>query len=1329
LPLPRTSHRLFERTWRSTCPIRPRHSALRRWSGLAALAALCALIVGYAFVTDSNRVRQQAEAYLSRLVGGQAHVQSATLSLFEGLRLEGVTIRTPDQAEGANSPDAVLFTARSLSIDYNPLFLLLGRISATSIIAVDPHVRLTEDVQSGTWNIQRLRRLREPEPRTPTRFVPPEELPEIFLRNAQIEYGRLVEGVVVSRGSVGIEAQLRPAISAHHDPSAGDSGAYRFSVQTRGLSAEGEASPRATGVINLHEGNVQARLHDVDFFALADLLPRGWSEWWRQHEISGRLDVPEIRLNWNQLVTITAPDGTQERVPHFRAVVELDQAQIQGVPEEWLPAEEIAARREIAAAIEAALPRVTSPIARSALSQLEEQARLRPLRLRDVSGSFVFTHTGLRVNGLVGDFEGNRLRVDGIVNGYSPDAALSLVVQNADDAIALPPDVDYVGSLPRQVREIYQRFLPMGHCRLRLELHRPAAMAEGKPARPIVTGYVDVLDGTFTLDRFPYPVRNARGRLLLRYDRQTQLDQLVIENLRGIGLADGPNSRAQITVDGTVGPLTSYAGFDITVAGTDVSNEPELVAALPEAARQTIANFDPANHGRGAGNNGAAPPALSFAGDFRAHVMRPPGPRQRWVYRVDLDLRRMNGAFVAFPYPLMDATGRVSVFPDHVEIVDARTSRSITDSAGDARPPAEVRFGGRVDWGRRPGDPEQIARRPIRVDLEVTGRNVPTDEALLRALPEEALQQIAAYGLGGVADITARVFSDKQDKLSWDVNLDMSDGRFWPETGTFNLSDLHGQLRLLPGRVEMTNLTGRRGEGTVVIDGSVELTRTGIADARIAATNVMLDAAIYDLLPPAAKEAWNWLRPSGATDAQIIYRGPTALFMSGEEPSLGPELPEPEYEVILRPRGAGALPRAFPYALQNVEGMIRILPRRVELENLTADHVIGQDQAVAKLSLSGTGDLGEGENGVDLWQLQPRLLDVPIDQALLTAIPQGLRETLESLKAAGTVSADFERLAITVHPGTGPAELEPPIVATTRSALADSNLDVDFAVRLTTSDLSLDAGAPLSQVQGALSLNGKYELGKLEELAGAFVAQRFAMHGRAGSELRGTIASPRQSDTLTIGQLEAQIAGGQLAGTVTLAFSDEPEIPAKYFVEVTIREADVRKLIGEQPGRAADFAGRLTARLDLEGTFGEPATRRGRGEVVVEGQKLYDLPLVLGLLQVTTLALPLSEPFREATAAFNIDGPKVIFDHIALRASDMTMTGQGLLDFDTQQVDLSFTTSSAGWAAIPLVGDLMGVARNELLRIHVRGTLKSPEVSGSTLPTITSTIDEVFRRD
>ncbi len=1288
------------------------------------------MIVGYALVTDAERVRLQAEDYLTRLVGGPAQVQAASLSLFEGLRLEGVTIRVPHDARApANGApgDDIIFTARSVQIDYNPMDLLLGRISAERVVAVDPHVRLTEDLDNGAWNFQRLQRVRRDE--SDGRFTPPEELPEILLRNAQVDYARQAGGEVTPRGSVGIEAQLRPVAQGDQT----DSGAYRFAVQTRGLSRSAtDVGPRASGTIDLHGGNLEARLEDVDFAALLDILPRAAAEWSRQHGIMGRLQVPSISLDWENMVTIVGPDGTSERVPRFRAVMRLDDAQMRGLPEEWLPAEEVQIRRQITSFLRDFAPRVEDEKLRRGLLAMAERGELRPLEFRDVGGSFVFTDAGLLVNGLVGEFEGNRLRVDGIVDGYSPDAAISLVVQNAGEALTLGPDLPYVNSLPRQVREIYERFLPMGRCRLRLELHRPAPV-DGRPVRPIITGVVDVLDGTFTLDRFPYPVRNASGRLLLRYDRVTQQDQLVIEDLQGTGLAGGPNQNSRLTVNGVVGPLTSVAGFDITVAGTDVSNEPLLIAALPEPARETIARFDPANHGRGAGLDGPAPPAMSFGGDFIAHVRRPPGPRQRWDFRVDLHLKDVNGAFEGFPYPLVNARGQVSVRRDHVEIIGADMTRPVP-ARGDTQDPAlatgDIHFRGRVDWGDRPGDsPDQD--QPLRVDLTVSGRNLPTDAALLGALPPESVQQLAALGVGGFADVSARVFTDEADDLAWDVTLDVTDGRFWPETGTFSLSDAAGRVRVLPDRIELTNLTGRRGEGNVTVNGSIELGESGITDARILAENVVLDSAIYDLLPPAARDAWDWLRPSGATDAQISYRGLTsALLNEQRDPSPIDALVvlEPQYEVILRPKGAQALPQAFPYPLQNVYGTMRIIPGRIEIQGLTADHALAEGQPPAKLELTGFGDLGAGKDGGDVWQLKPRLIDAPLDDALLLALPDGLAETLVSLKASGTVTAAFDLLRVQTRPPPvdPPEELGPDGAI---NPVPESLVDVDFEVKVATHAAAADVGVPLSDVRGTIHLLGAYQRGELREVSGSFHGEQFAVRGRSGTELRGTFAMPALTRLLSIDDLSAQVAGGQLGGSVHLRFGESDEDPTHYAVQMAVREADVRRLVGEKPGAAADFSGRMTARLDVEGTFGDPASRRGRGEVIVEGQKLYDLPLVLGLLQVTNLALPIAEPFREATASFTLDGQRVVFDQIALRAADMQMNGQGTLDFASQKVDLSFTTSNHGWARIPLVGDLVGIARNELLRIHVRGTLKSPEVSGRTLPTITSTIDEVFRRD
>src|SRR3954468_11784744 len=134
-----TPEGLFDRTWRPGHPFSPRVSRVRRWSMTLVFVLLCAIIGGYLFITDSARVKGMAEQYLTTLLGGPVKVGSATLSIFEGLRLDNVRLYS-DTAE-----QLPLFRAEPFLIQYNPRELLRGRIEATRIVSVDPRVHLIED--------------------------------------------------------------------------------------------------------------------------------------------------------------------------------------------------------------------------------------------------------------------------------------------------------------------------------------------------------------------------------------------------------------------------------------------------------------------------------------------------------------------------------------------------------------------------------------------------------------------------------------------------------------------------------------------------------------------------------------------------------------------------------------------------------------------------------------------------------------------------------------------------------------------------------------------------------------------------------------------------------------------------------------------------------------------------------------------------------------------------------------------------------------------------------------------------------------------------------
>ena len=93
-----------------------------------------------------------AGSYLSDLLGGDVEIGQASLSIFEGLRLDNVTLRI----DKSNRADSTIFHADTFLIRYNPYELLAGRLAATQIVAIEPKVMLVEDPESNQWNYQRM---------------------------------------------------------------------------------------------------------------------------------------------------------------------------------------------------------------------------------------------------------------------------------------------------------------------------------------------------------------------------------------------------------------------------------------------------------------------------------------------------------------------------------------------------------------------------------------------------------------------------------------------------------------------------------------------------------------------------------------------------------------------------------------------------------------------------------------------------------------------------------------------------------------------------------------------------------------------------------------------------------------------------------------------------------------------------------------------------------------------------------------------------------------------------------------------------------------------
>lgn len=891
----------------------------RLWRTLlsaAALLTLLGLIAGYLYVTDASRVRAAAEQMLERLTGGRVSIRGASLTLFEGLRLDGVEIRADD------APDGLLFSARTVVVEYRLRSVLTGAFRPKRVVAVAPTLLLAQDAVAGRWNFDRLRpRERSPAGRDAPDAARDADLPLVSIRAGRLVHARTRDGQLTEVGSLGFEGWLSAEAST-----------YRFAFAAT-PSGQG-TGPRVEGAFDPATRALRATLDGLRVTSEVDsLLPEGIARWWREHELSGEIERAE--LEWRL---------GAEPVPQVQ--VALRDVTFSFPPATWLSQRELRAAEDMRRAL--GLIAATAAPPPRLLDTMHRAARPVPLRLEGVSGRLRFDADGaIHIDGLRGQVEGNAIELGGRIDGLRADAPMRLRLTSAGDLV-LPAQPAYIATLPHAVQEVYHRLQPRGRLRLDLQVRRLAA---GHPAR--VDGVLDILDGQFTFDRFPYPIRSATGQIVIAADPETGRQSIELRDLVGRGLADGPNAEARVRLAGSIAPLGPEAGVTLDVVAPGVHSEPPLVAAMPSAVRAALAMFDPEGLGL----------LPTFTGDFSVHIVRPVGLDQEWTVLTDIDVRDASGRLRTFPYPLEGVRGRVLIRPGHVDLVGLSMRRGATS----------VGMDGRI------GFDEQAAS--TRLDLRVADGAI--DETLIAAMPEFQGRWLRELGLAGRFDLEG-AFVDGEVGLDYALRIALRGAAMLGPATDPLARDLTAALELRHDGLRVERLDARCGGGSLSLRGDASWGADPRLRLEAGVRGIELTPAVRAALTPALQEAWDTLRPSGRLDLEARYDG-------------WPQQ-RPDWQVRFTPQGLSLRPTFFDYPFENVAGAVLVSPAGVTLERLVAS---GEE---ARVELAGAGRLGGG------WSLRIDAADLPIDRALADALPPGLRAVVVELSMQGKADLVVDRL-------------------------------------------------------------------------------------------------------------------------------------------------------------------------------------------------------------------------------------------------------------------------------------------------------------------------------
>jgi len=114
---------------------------------------------------------------------------------------------------------------------------------------------------------------------------------------------------------------------------------------------------------------------------------------------------------------------------------------------------------------------------------------------------------------------------------------------------------------------------------------------------------------------------------------------------------------------------------------------------------------------------------------------------------------------------------------------------------------------------------------------------------------------------------------------------------------------------------------------------------------------------------------------------------------------------------------------------------------------------------------------------------------------------------------------------------------------------------------------------------------------------------------------------------------------------------------------------------------------------------------------------MFQVPVVLGLLNVIYLSVPGDSAFNSGFVKYHLRNDKLRFNEIFLTGSTLSILGAGSLDLKNDDLKLTFLTGPPG--KMPrlseLAEDILRAFSKELVEIRVTGTTKNPKMESVTL--------------
>ena len=153
--------------------------------------------------------------------------------------------------------------------------------------------------------------------------------------------------------------------------------------------------------------------------------------------------------------------------------------------------------------------------------------------------------------------------------------------------------------------------------------------------------------------------------------------------------------------------------------------------------------------------------------------------------------------------------------------------------------------------------------------------------------------------------------------------------------------------------------------------------------------------------------------------------------------------------------------------------------------------------------------------------------------------------------------------------------------------------------------------------------------------------------------------------------------------------------------------------------------GKIVATADLFGSGWSRNALNGRGMIRLSEANVYELPVMISLLKILSIRLPDQHAFSDAAINYRVEGEHVYFDRIDFRGDAISLRGKGEMDFQSAIRLTFYALVGRGEVEVPLIKQVFHGASQQLMLIHVDGTLQNPETSREALPAVNHALQQI----